>query len=108
MRDVLLRLPRGTCTAASIGDRQPDAGGGGACGRMLRVGTWRRRPVPRRGFRRINLSAVSTPQELPLFNSRGAIHPQKADCHPALGTQAEDFAIAILIVVIPAIKAWMK
>jgi hypothetical protein len=74
---------------------------------MLRVGTWRRRPVPRRGFRRINLSAVSTPQELPLFNSRGAIHSQKADCHPA-GSQAEDFAIAILIVVIPAIKAWMK
>jgi hypothetical protein len=60
------------------------------------------------GFRHIDLSAVSALQELPLFDSRGAIHSQKADCDPAPGTQAEDFAIAILIVVIPAIKAWMK
>jgi hypothetical protein len=47
-------------------------------------------------------------QKLPLFDSRRAIHSQKADCDPAPGSQAEDFAIAQLIVVIPAIEAWMK
>jgi hypothetical protein len=63
---------------------------------------------PAGGFRRINLSAFSPPQKLPLFDSRGAIHAQKADRDPAPGTQPENFAIAILIVVVPAIKAWMK
>ena len=51
---------------------------------------------------------ASTPQQLPLFDSCGAIHLQKADCDPAPGGQAEDFAAAKLVVVLPAIKAWMK
>jgi hypothetical protein len=63
---------------------------------------------PAGAFRRINLSAISTLQELPLFDSRGAIHSQEADCDPALGSQAEDFAIAQLMMVIPTIEAWMK
>jgi hypothetical protein len=33
---------------------------------------------------------------------------QKLDCDPALDSQAADFAIAKFIVVVPAIKAWMK
>jgi hypothetical protein len=60
------------------------------------------------GFRRMNLGAGSTLQELPLFDSREAIHSQEADCDPALGSQAEDFAIAQLMVAIPAIKARVK
>jgi hypothetical protein len=47
-------------------------------------------------------------QELPLSDSRRTIHSQKPDCGPTLGGQREDFAIAKLIVVIPAIMAWMK
>jgi hypothetical protein len=59
-------------------------------------------------FRRINRSAFSPLQELPLFDSHRAIHAQKANRDPAAGTQPEDFAIAILIVVVPPIEAWMK
>jgi hypothetical protein len=46
---------------------------------------------PRRGF---NAAGVA------LFDSRVAIHSQKADSHPSLGSQAEDFNIGKLILVI--------
>jgi hypothetical protein len=77
-------------------------------GRWYALRRWGVQQNRDRYARRINLSAVSTLQELPLFDSRGAIHSQEADCDPALGSQAEDFAIAQLMVVIPTIKAWMK
>jgi hypothetical protein len=75
---------------------------------MPRIETWRRRHVfPPADSGASTFSAVSALQELPLFDSRGAIHSQEADCDPALGSQAEDFAIAQRMVFIPAIKAWM-
>ena len=58
------------------------------------VGAAASNTIPAGGPGPINLSEVSTLQELPLFDSRGAIHSQEADRDPALGSQAEDFAIA--------------
>jgi hypothetical protein len=45
---------------------------------------------------------------LPFLDSRRAIHLQQADRGPAHGGQAEDLAIAKLIVAVPAVNAWIK
>jgi hypothetical protein len=52
--------------------------------------------------------AFSVSAEPPLFDSRRAIHSQKADCGPALWGQAEDFAIAKPMVIVPVVKTGME
>ena len=47
-------------------------------------------------------------QELPLADSRWAIHLQKPDADPAPCGSGNDFSIANLEVFIPEISAWMK
>jgi hypothetical protein len=47
-------------------------------------------------------------KELPLSDSRCAIHAKKPGCDAAFGGQREYFTIAKLEVVTPTIDAWMK
>jgi hypothetical protein len=44
-------------------------------------------------------------QEAAPFDSRGAIHLQRADRDPAFGCQADDLALADFVVLIPAVRA---
>jgi hypothetical protein len=62
-------------------------------------------PVPHRRI----ASVVSTLREQqPLFDSHRTVHSQKADCDPARRCHAEDFPLAKLIVLVPAIQAWVE
>ncbi len=56
----------------------------------------------------MKLGASSMLQQLPFFDSGGAIHPQKSSRSPASGGEADDASIADLIVVLPSVNAGME